>query len=140
MVFLLRKQKVSKILSQKNTEKKIKHKRATLPEPIRELKLQGMYMYRGGTNTCKKRHRAGLLLRKPEGQRIIQLKLKWVRQKQKLLKTGCGLASVWNNRRSRRERENRSLLPILGLKREHQCRYYEHQNITRNYYKQFLRH
>lgn len=71
MVFLLRKQKVSKMLSQKNNEKKIEYKRATLPEPIRELKLQGMYMYRGGTNTCKKRHRAGLLLRKPEGQRIL---------------------------------------------------------------------
>ena len=131
---------MSKILSQKNNEKKIKYKRAMLPEPIRELKLQGVYMYRGGTNTCKKRHRAGLLLRKPEGQRIFQLKLKWVRQKQKLLKTECGLASVWNNRRSRGERENRSLLPILGLKREHQCIYHEHQNITRNYYKQFLRH
>ena len=28
-------------------------------------------MYRGGTNTCKKTQRAGLLLRKPEGQRIL---------------------------------------------------------------------
>ena len=117
MVFLLRKQKMSKILSQKNNEKKIKYKRAMLPEPIRELKLQGVYMYRGGTNTCKKRHRAGLLLRKPEGQRIFQLKLKWVRQKQKLLKTECGLASVWNNRRSRGEREQKFVTDIGTEKR-----------------------
>ena len=59
------------MMSQKNNEKKIKYRTAMLPEPIRELKLQGKYMHRGGTNTCKKRNRAGLLLRKPEGQRIL---------------------------------------------------------------------
>lgn len=62
---------MSKVMSQKNNEIKIKYKRAMLPEPIRELKLQGKYVHRGGTNTCKKRNRAGLLLRKPEGQRIL---------------------------------------------------------------------
>ena len=55
-----------------------------LPEPIRELKLQGKYMHRGGTNTCKKRNRAGLLLRKPEGQRIFPVEAEVGKTKAKM--------------------------------------------------------